>query len=326
MTAAIEPNADSQGSSRPQRLLPFAFICAGLMVAAALILTVWWLSPSYSLRQIASAIDNRDTQELKKYADVDQLSAQIIDEASIDTNGLAFVVVQNMRLALITRLSSTMLQAVESGNVRDRNFGGIPGTMHVVRIEKSTRYGKVADVDLIVTFPPQNNEEILKLQMRDKATHWQLFRISNLREIATLQRARAEAAALAAEGAILEAQRRQPTSTSTIARPQFGSGPSSVPSATETRLVKKVVGYAKHDYTVPGYVAFDRANRDFHIFGCKSVTLEMEKVNVRTLEVQNVPRNPDCANLPLPYETRTVEEPIYETTTEAVQRPPAFLR
>jgi hypothetical protein len=326
MTASIEPAVDSQGFSRSQRLLPLAFTFAGLLVAAALLLIAWWLSPSYSLRQIASAIDNRDTQKLNKYADVDQLSTQIIDEASIDTNGLAFVVVQNMRPALIARLSSTMLQAVESGNIRDRNFGGIPGTMHVVRIEKSTRHGKVADVDLIVTFPPGTNEEILKLQMREKATYWQLFRVSNLREIATLQRARAEAATIAAESAILEAQRRQTTSTSTIADTQLGSGQPNVPAATETRLLNKVVGYQKHEYTVPGYVAFDRANRDFHIYGCKSVTPEMEKVNVRTLEVQNVPRNPDCANLPLPYETRTVEEPIYETTTEAGQRPPAFFR
>lgn len=87
------------------------------------------------------------------------------------------------------------------------------------------------------------------------------------------------------------------------------------------RSTRKIIGYTQRVIMVPGYVAFDRAHREFHIFGCKSVTPEMEKVNLRTLQVQDVPRNPDCANLPLPYEPRTVQDPVYETANQTPSKP-----
>jgi hypothetical protein len=167
-----------------------------------------------------------------------------------------------------------------------------------------------------MTSPDHKRDVTVRVQLRDKGFYWPLFRVANVAELAATI-AMFDAEARLAEQARLadEAARAAPESNLTEDLPATFDEP-----LTETREVTTTVGYRDRKYKVAGYVAFDRANLTFHVFGCRSVTRDMQKVHLRTLQSQNIPRNPDCANLPLPYEERIEKEPIIQTTTEVVPR------
>lgn len=300
------------------------FVLLSILAGSAVILYLRWTSPMHSLREIASAVQQRDAKQLTKYVDVDQISTQAVDAMSASTDGLAFAVTQNMRPTLIARFKSALLEGVEAGDLGGRTFAGLPGHIRPIRIAKTTRHGKVADVDVVFICPPHPDEITLTLQLRDQGTYWQLFRIANFVEAAThisVLDTRAAAAALDARIRADQQARSAVQSQLQAVVVNATSNPTTPEPVRELRKVSKIVGYKDRQIQVPGDVAFDRANRNFHIFGCPSVTTDMETVNVHTLQVQSVPRSPDCANRPLPYETRTLHEPITETAMEWVPKP-----
>ena len=304
-------------------------VSVGVAVIAFVLLYLRWVSLGYSLRQITDAIADRDANKFQKYVDVDQLSAQAVDNLASNADGLAFAVAQNMRPTLIARFKTALLEGVEAGDLRTRTFAGLPGNIRPLRIGTTTRHGKVADVELITTCPPHPDEITLKLQLRDKGSYWQLFRIANFGDtVSLISVLNTRVAAAALDRQIRAAQAEQAARIAQLPPPVIvtstpsATTPTTTEPAIEYRTVNRVIGYRTRSIQLPGDVVFDRANRDFHIVGCPAITSEMEHTSFRAMQVQSIPRNRDCMNRPLPYETRTIQEPITETVRESVPRQP----
>ena len=143
----------------------------------------WTHSPTYSLKQVASAVEHRDRYEFEKYVDVDSVLQSFVADAA-DGNPLATA----LGGAVLTQLKPQIIKAIEDGSVPpDSQFGkGIQTTLDG-RLPQIDRQGRNAyfTVDLSTKGGAPFALKIHMTQVPDG--YWRIDRIANMKELRAVE-------------------------------------------------------------------------------------------------------------------------------------------
>ncbi|AKV02200.1 hypothetical protein AKJ09_08863 [Labilithrix luteola] len=143
----------------------------------------WTHSPTYSLVQIASAVEQHDKYTFEKHVDLDSVLESLVADAS-DGNPLATA----LGGALVTRVKPVVLKAVEDGVVPgDSPLGKSMQKAMSGKVPELERQGRNAHFFVVVTTTrgaPFN----LKLHMTQVPDgYWRIDRIANMKEFRALE-------------------------------------------------------------------------------------------------------------------------------------------
>lgn len=143
----------------------------------------WTHSPTYSLKQVASAVEHRDRYELEKYVDIDSVLRSAVADAT-DGNPLASA----LGGAVLTQLKPQIIKAIEDGSVpADSQFGkGIQKTLggQLPQIERQGRNAYFA-IDVTTKGGAPFALKIHMTQVPDG--YWRIDRIANMKELRALE-------------------------------------------------------------------------------------------------------------------------------------------
>ena len=143
----------------------------------------WTHSPTYSLKQVASAVEHRDRYELEKYVDIDSVLQSALADAT-DGNPLASA----LGGAVLTQLKPQIIKAIEDGSVpTDSRFGkGVQKTLggQLPQIDRQGRNAYFA-IDLTTKGGAPFALRIHMTQVPDG--YWRIDRIANMKELRALE-------------------------------------------------------------------------------------------------------------------------------------------
>jgi hypothetical protein len=170
----------------------------------------WTRSPTYSLRQIAVALDNHDVATFEKYVDVKSVASRLIDDVmakalkenggadSASALGTAFGagLVQLMKPRLAEVMEEQASRFVETGRLDESQNGSAPagGSVSLKDLKEKlvgdkgtftglkgiNQDGKIATASLGFANERLKSDYVLDLKMRDMGGYWQLVELSNL--------------------------------------------------------------------------------------------------------------------------------------------------
>ncbi len=143
----------------------------------------WTHSPTYSLKQVASAVEHRDRYELEKYVDIDSVLQSFVADAA-DGNPLASA----LGGAVLTQLKPQIIKAIEDGSVpADSQFGkGIQRSLggRLPQIDRQGRNAYFA-IDLTTNGGAPFALKIHMTQVPDG--YWRIDRIANMKELRAVE-------------------------------------------------------------------------------------------------------------------------------------------
>ncbi len=194
-----------------------ASVAAAIALSGALGWNAYRNTPAYALKEIATAIQERDRVMFERRVDldaltktaVDDLIAQMIAEASAEADrddsgfaamgvGMAVAMMEGAKPAMVTAMRSGVLNAVEKGAIDSlysesagnsdgpdfatlaRNTGGRPdGFRGLGEIKRS---GGTATAEMLLHDKHADTTLALRVKLEQGADGWRITRFDNLRE------------------------------------------------------------------------------------------------------------------------------------------------
>ncbi len=143
----------------------------------------WRHSPTYSLKQLASAVEHRDRYEFEKHVDIDSVLQSLVADTA-DGNPLASA----LGGAVLTQLKPQVIKAIEDGSVpADSQLGsGIQKTLggQLPKIDRQGRNAYFA-IDLTTKGGAPFALKFHMTQVPDG--YWRIDRIANMKELRALE-------------------------------------------------------------------------------------------------------------------------------------------
>lgn len=150
----------------------------------------WSHSPTYSLKQLASAVEHRDRYEFERYVDVDTVIQSFATDMA-DGNALATA----FTTALVPQLKSQVIKAIEDGTVPEESHLG-QGVQKALRGElpKIDRQGRNAYFSVPIT-TKGGAPFALKIHMTQVPDdgHWRIDRLANMKDLRAVEEAEEKA-------------------------------------------------------------------------------------------------------------------------------------
>jgi hypothetical protein len=186
---------DTRDAKRSRTALVVALI---LLLALVLGAGIWWLnytrSPTYSLGQLAQAVQDRDWVGVQKYVDVQAVVGQAVDAAvskslNGDTSGigsLATGLAQSAKPTLVQQATELLRKSVETRATSSGDgVGSLVGFFAANQV-KSVTY--VSDGEALVTVAVPYSGQVFDLRLRMKRTgdHWRVTGIENILDLPAL--------------------------------------------------------------------------------------------------------------------------------------------
>jgi hypothetical protein len=164
----------------------------GLLVASVgLGFYVYWTGPTYSLRQVRKAVDDRDLARFEKYVDIRAICDSGVDRWLAESSkarsaggerweralGAAAVVL--MKPAMVDAIQEEIREAVKEGRVV------VDGESRVeLNIDEVVKDSRGALVWLVMPGrrfdPPRTSDARVQIRMRDMGTYWQAYEVVKL--------------------------------------------------------------------------------------------------------------------------------------------------
>jgi hypothetical protein len=164
----------------------------GLLVAAVgLGFYVYWTGPTYSLRQVRKAVDDRDLARFEKYVDIRAICDSGVDRWLADSSkpagaggerwerALGAAAVMLMKPAMVDGIQEEIREAVKEGRV------DVDGESRVeLNIDEVVKDSRGALVWLVMPGrrldPPRASDARVQIRMRDMGTYWQAYEVVKL--------------------------------------------------------------------------------------------------------------------------------------------------
>ncbi|MBT3672806.1 MAG: DUF2939 domain-containing protein [Porticoccaceae bacterium] len=171
----------------------------------------WTTTPEYSLKQIATAIEQHDVDTFEKHVDIENFVESAIDQFMLEqlssvtdakssgweSLGAAFGagLIEMMKPKLVSYAKKSIIHYVETGNIDD-DINVKEDEITIATLTSSigladknnlnfkiTKNGKVAILKI-----PYHNDEIqtdmvIQITMRDKGGYWRIIEIKNLQDM-----------------------------------------------------------------------------------------------------------------------------------------------
>lgn len=187
-TVSVRPNP-----KRPRRWL---LIAALVVVSAVTVAAVSGLlrardagSPQYSLRQMASAVENKDWSGVERYVDVDAVASHFVGSMFAGQAAEGTSAAGAMRPGLAPKMTATFTrqfraavqQAVEATAATANR--GVAGRPFVLRAKSVTYLGQNEALVLVELPVAGGGAQDVKLRMKRVDDHWRVIAVEDVADL-----------------------------------------------------------------------------------------------------------------------------------------------